>query len=178
MAFRPSKRSSRTVEPIELNMFPMMNLMVVLVPLLLSTATIIKIGVIELNLPQAVGGEISETAIPKEAQRSLDLTVTITDGGFYLSSSQAIIKQEKTGGPTIEKTAEGEYDYSQLSDKLLEVKRRIVGSPLDTKRIIIQAESDIEYQILVSTMDAARSIIVDETRVELFPDVSISAGVL
>ncbi|OGB99242.1 hypothetical protein A2V82_12500 [candidate division KSB1 bacterium RBG_16_48_16] len=178
MAFRPSKRSSRTIEQIELNMFPMMNLMVVLVPLLLSTATAIKIGVIELNLPQAVGGEISETAIPKEAQRSLDLTVTITAGGFYLSSSQAMLKQEETGGPTIEKTAEGEYDYSLLSGKLLEVKQRIAGSPLDTKRIIIQAESDIEYQILVSTMDAARSILIDETRAELFPDVSISAGIL
>ena len=178
MAFKPSKRSSRTVAPLDIDMFPMMNLMVVLVPLLLSTATAIKIGVIELDLPQAVGGPISETSIPTEVQRSMDLAVTITADGFYLSSSQAILKQPETGGPTIPNVLDNEFDYKTLSEKLKEVKERINGTPLDSKRIIIQAEPDIEYQVLVSTMDAARSIKIDDVKYELFPQVSISAGIL
>ena len=178
MAFRPSKRSSRTIEPLEINIFPMMNLMVVLVPLLLSTATAIKIGVIELNLPQAVGGPVSETAMPTEAQRSLDLTVTITKEGFFLSSSQAILRPSEEEGPTIPKLEDGTYDFAKLSELLLEVKQKIVNGPLDTKRIIIQAEPDVDYQTLVSTMDASRSIIVDGNIYELFPQVSISAGIM
>ena len=112
MAYRPSKRSSRTIAPLEINIFPMMNLMVVLVPLLLSTATAIKIGVIELNLPQSVGGAVSETDIPKEAQRSLDLTITITKEGFIVSSSQAVLNLEETEGPTIPLIGDGRFhDY-------------------------------------------------------------------
>ena len=178
MAYRPSKRSSRTFEPLEINIFPMMNLMVVLVPLLLSTATSIKLGVIELNLPQAMGGQGTEARMPIEAVRSLDLTVTITQAGLYVSSSQTVLKNDETEGPTIP-MAEGEaYDFEKLSSILLELKQRIINSPLDTKRIILQAEPDIDYQTLVSTMDACRSIIVDGNAYELFPNVSISAGII
>jgi len=178
MAFRPSKRSSRQIEPLEMNMFPMMNLMVVLIPLLLSTATSIKIGVIELNLPQAVGGPAAQATIPKELKPSLDLTITITAEGFYLSSSRAILKKPETGGPTISLNADGEYDFETLSQQLYDIKRKIIGTPQETKRIILQAEADIEYQILVSTMDAARDIEVDDVLIELFPDVSVSAGII
>ena len=178
MAFRPSKRSSRTIEPLEINIIPMMILMVVLVPLVLSNATAIKLGIIELNLPQAVGGPGTEARMPTEVQRSLDLTVTITADGLFVSSSQSILQAEKADGPTIPKTADGTYDFEKLSQMLLEVKQKIINSPLDTKRIILQAEPDIEYQTLVNTMDACRSITIDGNMFELFPTVSISAGII
>lgn len=179
MAYRPSKRSSRTLEPLSINMFPMMNLMVVLIPLLLSTASAIKIGVIELNLPRATGGPLTESHGPEETRESLDLTVSITEQGFYLSSSQAVLQGKEGEEPTIPLTAGGEYNFSRLNEMLLEIKRKISGAPVDSKKIVIQAESDVEYQTLVSTMDAARSATLNEnTRVELFPQVTISAGVL
>lgn len=177
MAYRPSKRSSRTIEPLEINIFPMMNLMVVLVPLLLSTATAIRLGVIELNLPQAVGGAAAEAQMPVEATKSLDLTVTITDQGLFVSSSQAVLQADQEG-PTIPLTPTGEYDYEALSNMLLELKEKIYNTPLDTRRVILQAEPDIAYQVLVSTMDACRSITVDGNTYELFPTVSVSAGIL
>ncbi|MBN1542087.1 biopolymer transporter ExbD [candidate division KSB1 bacterium] len=178
MAYQPSKRSSRSPAPIEINMFPMMNLMVVLVPLLLSTATAIKIGIIELNLPQAAGGPASELQLPKEPKQNLDLTVTITSEGLYLSSVQAVLQDPADGGPTLAKNADGSYDFQRLNEMLVEIKRKIAGGSLDTKRIILQAESNIDYQTLVSTMDAARSFVVDDAERELFPEVSISAGIL
>jgi biopolymer transport protein ExbD len=178
MAFKPSQRKSRIVEEVELNLFPMMNLMCVLIPMLLSTVSFIKIGVIELNLPQAIGGPVSETVLPKEAQKGLDLALTVTSTGFYLSSSQAVLQNPQSGGPTIPKLTDGNYDFNQLSEKLIELKRKIVGGPLDTKKIILQAEQNIEYQTIVSTMDAARSIQIGETRYELFPEVLISVGII
>jgi len=166
------------MEPLELNIFPMMNLMVVLVPLLLSTATAIKIGVIELNLPQAVGGSITETKVPTESMRSLDLTITITSEGFFISSSIAILKGGDSDEPTISKFPDGNYDYDELGRTLYEIKQKIAGKPHDTKKIILQAESDVQYQVLVSTMDASRSLRIEENQVELFPQVIVSAGLL
>lgn len=156
-----------------------MNLMVVLVPLLLSTATAVKIGVIDLNLPQAVGSSVTEQGVPSEPQESLDLTVTITKDGFYLSSSKAILKQPETGGPTIAKLPDGSYDFAALNEQLLKVKEKLIGTPLEkTKQIIIQAEPNIEYQTLVDTMDAARSARINGNEIELFPVVIISAGIV
>ena len=178
MAYQPSKRGSGSTEPLEINMFPMMNLMVVLVPLLLSTATAIKIGVIELNLPQATGGPLSQVVMPKEVQQTLDLTVTVTDEGFYISSSRTILDNPSKEGPTLPVKEDGSYPYEKLTDLLLEIKKKVIGTSLDTKRVILQAEGDIDYQTIVSTMDAARSFRIDDEDRELFPEVTISAGIL
>jgi biopolymer transport protein ExbD len=177
MAFRPSLRSSRPAETAEPNMFPMMNLMVVLIPLLLSTASIIKIGIIELNLPPAVGGKSAQLEQPKEIERKLDLAITITDQGFFLSSSLAVLRTEQEQGPSIP-MINGEYNFNELSKKLYEIKKKIQRQFTDADRIVIQAEPDINYQILVSTMDAARSIRVEGKEVALFPEVSLSAGII
>jgi len=173
MAYRPSFRRSRENESTEPNMTPIMNLMVVLIPLLLSSAQLIKISVIELNLPPAAGAQMDK---PKEKQLKLDLAVTITDQGFYISSSSAVL-QKKKKGPSIPKV-DGEYDYELLAKTLYSIKKKAAGRFKDTNAIIIQAEPKVNYQTLVSTMDASRSIKVDNNRVLLFPEVSVSALIL
>jgi biopolymer transport protein ExbD len=180
MAFRPSKRSSRTVQDVELNLFPMLNLMSVLIPLLLSVGVAIKVSVINLDLPRAAGGSISQSAAayPQEAQKNLDLSVTITAEGFYLASSQAVLQSSDNNGPSIPMNANGQYDYQALTKKLYEVKQRIAGTNLNSKKIIIQSEPEIEYQILISTLDAARTYFDGKNKIEMFPEVSISTGIL
>jgi biopolymer transport protein ExbD len=106
------------------------------------------------------------------------LTVTITVDGFYISSSKAVLRGAQGSGPTIPKQSDGSYDYNHLSQKLYEIKKKITGGPQDTKRIILQAESTIEYQIFVSTMDASRSIEIDSNQYELFPQVAVSVGIM
>jgi len=121
---------------------------------------------------------VSQTLMDKEAQPGLDLTISITSLGFYLSSSQSLLRDPATGGPTIGLLPDGRYDFDALNRKLYELKQRVVTSPMDTRKIIIQAEMNIDYQTLVSTMDAARSIKVNNVGYELFPEVVISAGIL
>lgn len=173
MAYRPSFRRSRENESTEPNMTPIMNLMVVLIPLLLSSAQLIKISVIELNLPPAAGAQMDK---PKEKQLKLDLAVTITDQGFYISSSSAVM-QKKKKGPSIPKV-DGEYDYELLAKTLYSIKKKAAGRFNDMNAIVIQAEPKVAYQTLVSTMDATRSIKVDNNHVLLFPEVSVSALIL
>jgi len=176
MAYRPSLRRTRvSIQDLEPNLTPIMNLMVVLIPLLLTSAQLIKISVIELNLPPAAGPEITEEAPPKEEDLRLELAVTITDKGFILSSPADILGSDS--GPSIPKL-DGEYDYELLAQTLYKIKQKAFGKYEDTDSIIIQAESDVDYQTLVSTMDAARAIRMDDKLVSLFPQVSISAFIL
>ena len=176
MAYKPSLRRTRiSMHDVEPSMTPIMNLMVVLIPLLLSSAQLIKISVIELNLPPAKGARSTELNKPKEKELKLDLAVTITNKGFYLSSSGAILKSKD--GPSIP-IKNGEYDYELLANTLYEIKKKAEGRFKDSNSIIIQAEPDINYQTLVSTMDASRLINIKGKKMSLFPNVSVSAFVL
>ncbi len=179
MAFKPSKRKRRpdAVEP-ELNLTPIMNLMVVLIPLLLTSAEFIKLGIIEINLPPAAGATMTSVSkMPQEVEKKLDLTVTVTDQGFYIASSAAVALGQNGEGPTIPKETNG-YDYKKLSDYLYRIKKKADGIFKDSNRVIILAEPSIKYQTVVSTMDASRSVKVDGKLKPLFPDVSLGATVL
>ena len=81
-------------------------------------------------------------------------------------------------GPALPVNGSGEYDLPGLSRKLLEVKQRAGNIFADPEAVVIQAEPKISYQVLVSTMDAARNIRVDGKNVTLFPNVALSAGVM
>jgi len=176
MAYRPSRRRTRErIEQTEPDMTPIMNLMVVLIPLLLSSAQLIKIGVIDLNLPPAAT-EAAPVTEPAEKQVKLELAITITDKGFYLSSNSAVL-QGKEDGPSVPKKGD-HFDFETLTQRLYEIKTKTGGRFDDTDAIVIQAEPDIDYQTLVTTMDASRSIIVDGEERILFPNVSVSAVVL
>ncbi len=179
MAFKPSLRRHHKEVSTELNLNPLLDMMTVLIPLLLANAQFAKIGVIELNLPPAVGaaGIGSGSAVPKEEKRNLDLTVSVTDKGFYISSAVAVLTGSEGTAPAIPVKADGEYDFDALSQKLHVIKKKVGNEFADPDAIVIQAEPKIRYQILVSAMDAARSIRREEKKEILFPNVALSAGV-
>jgi len=178
MAYRPSKRRKSIFEMEHANITPMMNLMVVLIPLLLTSAEFVRLGVIELNLPPAAVGPEGQmlAELPQEERKKLDLTVTITDKGFFLSSSVAVLSGAREGEPSIPIT-DGGYDFETLSSKLYDIKDKAKDRFPDIDDIIIMAEPAIDYQTIISTMDASRGIRINEEMQTLFPNVSLSAGV-
>jgi biopolymer transport protein ExbD len=178
MAFKPSLRRHHKEVSTELNLNPMLDMMTVLIPLLLANAQFAKIGEIELNLPPATGSMAQgAAALPKETQRTLDLVVSITDKGIYISS--ALTPPEAADrSPAIPIFADGGYDYQALSQRLYEIKQKAGNAFADPEAVVIQAEPKVRYQVLVSAMDAARSIRLGENVISLFPNVSLSAGVI
>lgn len=176
MAYRPSKRIHAEHDGTHTNITPMMNLMVVLIPLLLTSAEFVRLGVIEINLPPAAVGPEAEmlAALPQEEMRRLDLSVTITDRGFFISSSLAVLSGDREGEPSIP-VVNGAYDFDALSNRLHAIKRRAGNRFIDSDHLILMAEPEVDYQTVVSTMDAARSIRVNGRRTDLFPQVSLSA---
>lgn len=189
MAFRPSKRRNRPNEELEPDLTPIMNLMVVLIPLLLTSVQFIKLGMIELNLPPSIAGIGEPVMMDKEpALPQLDLSISITHNGFIISSAMAILRNE--AGVSVPKKSDNNYDYETLNQQLMIIKTGVENRFADSKKVIIMAEPEIDYQTLVSTMDAARNpFLVDTVRFEdieriwypneeLFSEVSISAGVV
>lgn len=189
MAFKPSNRRNRPNQEVEPDLTPIMNLMVVLIPLLLTSVQFIKLGIIELNLPPSKASMNESLVMDKEpALPRLDLSISITHNGFTISSAMAILRNE--AGVSVPKKQDNTYDYEMLNQQLLLIKTGVENRFADTKKVIIMAEPDIDYQTLVSTMDAARNPFVTDTvrfeeieRVwypneELFSEVSISAGVV
>ncbi|MBD3242337.1 MAG: hypothetical protein GF331_17225 [Chitinivibrionales bacterium] len=134
---RNEKITAKRLKPevdTEPNIAPMMNLMVILIPLLLTSAEFVKIGAIELKLPEASqgggGGDDNE-----QEQAKLNLGVVITSKGFNLfhyyksqeekNNKRSRAQESEEPGAEIPKKGD-EYDFGALNEQLAEVKRRVL----------------------------------------------------
>jgi len=136
-----------------------MNLIVVLVPFLLTTAVFSRLAVLELSLPAQSSGF-------DKLKGDLQLEIVIR--------TDALEVQDRTGGliRRIENTSKG-HDFRALSSLAQQLKTRFPEKADAT----ILAEPDTSYDILVQTMDAVRVAKSSQpgraARIELFPEISI-----
>jgi biopolymer transport protein ExbD len=128
--YKVSGRRVKEEVDTEPNIAPMMNLMVILIPLLLSSAEFIKIGAIELKLPETAqgGGGSGDQAGDEKKVAKLDLGVVVTARGFDLfhhfkENQQEPQQQQGPRKAEIPKQGE-EYDFKALNARLAEVKRQ------------------------------------------------------
>lgn len=207
-SYRISDRRVKEEVETEPNMVPFMNLMVVLIPLLLSSSEFVKIGMIEIKLPESSqsGGAGGAGEIAGDAK--LDLGIVITSKGFNLFH---YFKQDQTSKDQIEiPLKDDNYDFAALNQKLAEVKQKVLLQILrtvkpdipddadlvqlysaylghdfssvsffkDHESIKIVADDKIKYQTVISVMDAARGISTPAGNATMFPNVSIAGGLV
>lgn len=122
-SFRLSSMRIREEVDTEPNMVPFMNLMVVLIPLLLSSSEFVKLGMIELKLPessQAGGGnntgEINENELAK-----VDLGIVVSSKGFTLFH---YFKSDSSKDTTDIPLVDGKYDFDKLNREIANVKQK------------------------------------------------------
>ena len=128
------RHSGEGEEPADADVTPMLNLMVMLIPVLLTSSEFVRMGDIELKLPEAHGaGGGGEQA---QQEQKLQLGIVITSKGFnlshYFKTQEAAGKAGKPGKPAPPPdttTADiplvnGAYDYDRLGTILAEVKRK------------------------------------------------------
>ncbi len=131
--------SGRVREEVELepNMVPFMNLMVVLIPLLLSSSEFIKIGMIEIKLPessQGGGPGGGEAEVKKDVK--LDLGVVINSRGFNIFH---YFKQDTPAKELAEiPLKNGEYDFATLNRHLADIKKKVL------QEIIASVKPDLD----------------------------------
>jgi biopolymer transport protein ExbD len=135
----------------DLNITPVMNIFLILVPFLLLTAVFVKIAVIEFSLPtenKKSGG--SET----HQGRAIVTILAINEKGFEIKTPGAKF-------PIILKKQDN-FDFQTLVEKLKEVKQL----HKDSEDVIIVPQASIKYKTIIKVMDRCRE--------NGFPNISIS----
>lgn len=178
MAFYFSKRKIRPKEEEEqgeLNIIPYLDiLMNLIIFILLSMTGLATFGILNVNAPNyGAAGDGSD----KPDKPPLLLTVAISPKGFFLAATGGVLPGSPEGEvaapagegvPTVGKRADGSYDYDALNAKMKEIK----GSFPAESKVIIAADKDIQYEVLVATMDALRETSDHKL---LFPDVTLGS---
>jgi biopolymer transport protein ExbD len=142
----------------DLNIVPMIDMMVILVFFLIFTAVFSKTNVLQLNLP-------SSQSAPVDLPKTLQLEVIVQPNGLVVN--------DRNSGPlkTIPNVATG-YDLNTLSDFM-----RLVKSKFPTKTdATVLLGPDIAYDVLVQVMDTVRVYQLPApsfAKAELFPDISV-----
>lgn len=150
------RKRRRRREAAGLDITAFMNLIVVLVPFLLTSVVFSRLSILELNLPAAASG-------PTELKNELKLEVIIRPQALEVADrNTGLIKR-------IDATAQG-HDYAALSALMKQIKSRFP----DKLDATLLSEPDTAYDTLVQVMDAVRSAReITGKRVELFPEISV-----
>ncbi len=145
--------------PAELNITAFLNLIVVLVPFLLSTAVFTRLAIMDLKLP-------AQSSNFEQLKGDLQLEVVIRPDALDVG--------DKVGGliQHIPNAASG-YDVKTLSVLIQQLKLRFPEKSSAT----ILAQPDTSYDVLVQVMDAVRAgRTVQGTQIvhtDFFPEISI-----
>ncbi|MFQ5707082.1 MAG: ExbD/TolR family protein [bacterium] len=144
------KRHGRHAED-DVNITPVMNIFLILVPFMLLTAVFVKIAVLEFSLPST---EQQSRPMPADPKKVVVTFIGITEKGFELKTQGMKI-------PIIRKNKDN-FDFRTLVAKLKEVKTL----HKDSEDIIIAPQASIKYDVIIKVMDRCRE--------NGFPNISIS----
>ncbi|EHR70601.1 biopolymer transport protein [Burkholderiales bacterium JOSHI_001] len=153
------RRLNKQAAHLEITAF--INLIVVLVPFLLSTAVFTRLSVLELALPAQ-----NNPVLEQLKADTLQLEVVVRPGALEVG--------DRIGGliQRIPDTAKG-HDLFTLAAVIVQIKGRF---PTQTNATVL-AEPDTPYQDLVQVMDALRATYTAQgnklVRADLFPQIAI-----
>ena len=145
----------------ELDVTAFINLIVVLVPFLLSTAVFTRLSVIDLSLPAQSSGAVEQLKV-----NDLKLEIVLLP--------EALEVGDRIGG-LIQRipNANGGYDLATLSLLMQQIKARFP----DTATATLLARPETPYDTLIQLMDVVREVpagpMATAKPVPLFPDISI-----
>jgi len=179
-------KGKRNSDAEELDLVPIMNLVTILIPFLLMASSFVTLAAIDSTLPAI--GPPTETTESDEEEETLNLSIAITDEGYTVMGGDGTLRSE---GPDGEKGATlpcaragcptpDAYPAKELTELLADIKDRWE----DEENVILVPESQIQYEALIVTMDAAREDPDEKEQDEngqtrkrlLFPNVVIAGG--
>jgi biopolymer transport protein ExbD len=152
------RRLHKTPAHLEITAF--INLIVVLVPFLLSTAVFSRLAVLDMTLPPP------SSSLEQLKANDLQLEVVVRRDAFEVGDRLGGLIQRIAREP-------GGNDLKALAALMVQVKARFP----DKLEASVLAEPDTPYEQLVQVMDAMRATVIAHgakvERAELFPNISI-----
>ncbi len=143
----------------DLNIVPMIDMMVILVFFLIFTAVFSKTNIVQLNLP-------ASSSTPVDLPKTLKLEVIIRP--------DELVVNDRNSGPlrTLANTAGG-YDLDALSQFIRQIKSQF---PQMTDATVLPGPA-VSYDTLIQVMDTVRVYqepVAPFSKAELFPDIAIA----
>ena len=164
-------RRSRQQEDTDVDMVPIMNMFLVLVPFLLMSASFMHIKAINTSVP-VLGEASAPVSAPAEKIVKATVIAEIKPDGIALSLNTDALSPEEIAkwSETIASAEDKQYPFVALQDYLKRLKATYPAS--DT--MIIIPDSEVLYDTIIQTMDVAR---YTEEKSNLFPNVVISGKI-
>ncbi len=148
MAFKRWKEASEDAS--DLNVIPVMNLFMVLIPFLLLGATFFQIGVIPTSTPTL---SPSESDVPK-TPKTVAVSLTINEEGMRIDCASTSLTPEELAALSSEwPKKSGKYQIDALQQELLDIKRQYPES----NTITVLPHEELNYQTLVEVLDKTRN---------------------
>lgn len=147
------KRTSGDVD-VEIDMVPVMNMFLVLIPFLLMSSSFLHLKAINTSVP-VQSTEVSEQQ-QAPAKSDIKLTIVVALSGNKMevtATSQELTEaQLQAFDSSFVKPRKKDYPYQQFTQALAAIKQAYPKS--DT--VIIMPDDEVKYNDIIKTMDAAR----------------------
>ncbi|MBA2321259.1 MAG: biopolymer transporter ExbD [Deltaproteobacteria bacterium] len=148
----------------ELNLTPYLDIITTLVIFMIFTfQVVIEFRLIDVFVP-AFGKKPDQAEAPPPDKPVVTVYLVIVEDGYRITASDLLAPSE------IPKKGDGTYDTEKLRETLVTWKDKLdLG-----ESIILIAQDDTEYDLVIRTMDAIRM----DGKKFLFPDVALGAATL
>ena len=151
----------------ELNLIPYLDIVTNVIMFLLATITFAAaLGDINVSSTTTASQAQLQNQPPPEPKQDLNLTVSVSDKGFTIAASGAVLYsgfsidaagnlQQPAGAtlPTIPKKG-NDFDYDALARAMAQIKSSPTAKT--ETRVIVNANPEIVYDVVVQVLDACR----------------------
>lgn len=159
---------SRTEEDPDINMIPIMNMFMVLIPFLLMSASFFHIKAINTSIPVHADTASKEVDSRKEQKITVVLEIKSDEIRISALSDTPNDLQLSSIETVVPRFVGGEISVAAIADHLKSLKERYPAS--DT--MILIPDDEVSYHEIIRTMDCARRY----ESVELFTNVVLSGS--
>ncbi|MBC8181653.1 biopolymer transporter ExbD [candidate division KSB1 bacterium] len=152
MNLKKSIGRERRIKDVDVNIIPVMNIFLLLIPFLLLTAAFVRLAIVEISLPTL--GKNRAKQVQETPKNLVAILLSVKETGFQLKSPGFIFKPVNK--------INNQYNYDIIVEQLKQIKNKHPHA----EDIFIAPEAKVKYDIIIKVMDRCREI--------GFPNVSLS----
>jgi biopolymer transport protein ExbD len=146
--------SEAAAEVIDIDVTPVMNMFIILIPFLVSMAVFTHLTIIDFSLPPNVGAGLDTS----QGKPKLKITVVVTSGYVAVTHGEKMLDSIPMGTD--------DYDYDLLYNKLL-MRRQEVEI---RDEVIVAVQDPIRFKHVVKIMDRCRDAGFDKVGLSSAPE--------
>ena len=155
-------------EDTELNMVPIMNMFMVLIPFLLMSAAFYQIKAVNTSIPVHSNSPTQDATVNKDIKITVVLELKAEEVRISALSDQAAPKELAELETSLKRSPGGDISVVVLAEFLSKIKTRYPAS--DT--LLLIPDENVLYREIIQAMDCARS----HESGALFPNVVLSGS--